>query len=249
MFRSKPKLPVTTEQQAWLDQSFQFLIELFGVAWLRGAPLVLPNREFFPREWEPTEDWALFAFDRVRELMHVPAGRAELIFLDDPVAELRKSGMYVKQERHAAGTYREIQTGDATPLAEIAIKYSLVNEPDQMVAVMAHEMAHVLLLGGGKIKRDLDRMEPLTDLMTVFSGFGILNANTSHIHRSGPRGWSVSSGGYLTEREYAYSLALFAWARRETAPAWDKELTKNVRTFMRETLAHFRVSKRDFEGQ
>lgn len=246
MFRPRPKLPVTAEQQEWLERSFQLLTDLFGSDWTQQAPLVLPNKEFFPREFEPTQDWAEFAFHRARELMKIPADRVALVFLEDPVADLRRSGLYLKSPRDAAGTYREVQTEGATPLAEVSIRSSLINEPDRMVAVMAHELAHVLLLGGGKIKRDMERMEPLTDLMTVFSGFGILNANISHIHKSGLHGWSVSSTGYMSEREYAYALALFAWTRGETSPVWDRELTKNVRTFMRATLAWFKYSERPF---
>jgi len=112
-----------------------------------------------------------------------------------------------------------------------------------MVAVMSHELAHVLLLGGGKISRDHERMEPLTDLMTVFSGFGIFTANAAFVHTSGTRGWQVSRKGYLSEKEFGYALALFALRRGETKPAWTKELRKNVRVAMESTLAQLRSNK------
>ena len=109
---------------------------------------------------------------------------------------------------------------------------------------MAHELAHVLLLGDNKISQEMKRMESLTDLMTVFCGFGIFNANAAHVHKSGVRGWSTSSHGYLSQREYGYSLAVFAWKRGETDPPWAPELTKSVRVFMRATLSCFKASKR-----
>jgi len=110
-----------------------------------------------------------------------------------------------------------------------------------MVATMSHELAHVLLLGDKRISREMDRMEPLTDLMTVFSGFGVFTSNAAHVH-----GYSgaQSALGYLSQREFGYGLAVFARERDEPNPSWARELTKNVRIFMRDSLAHFRATKR-----
>lgn len=148
----------------------------------------------------------------------------------------------------SAGTYKELSVAelesgdgpvgaaisDRKKRALISIKDSLVtHEPEVMVAVMAHELAHVLLLGDGKISRDLDRMEPLTDLMTVFCGFGVLSANAAHIYDRGRQ----ARHGYLSQREYGYALAVWSTERGEKKPQWERELTKNVRVFLRMSLA------------
>ncbi len=85
MFGRKPKLPVTQEQQEWIENSFQFLIELFGVDWVRNAPLVLPKEQFFPKKYEPTEDWAAFAFGCVCDLMKVSRPRVEFAVYRRPL--------------------------------------------------------------------------------------------------------------------------------------------------------------------
>ncbi len=244
MFRSRARLPVSPEQQEWIEESFKLLIRLFGEDWVKNAPLVLPNKQFFNREWVNTEDWARYAFGTVCELMQVQRGRIDLHFQRDGWEELRQAGLPVGWTRGAAGLYRQIPEAEGPSSAEITIKHSLINEPESMVATMSHELAHVLLLGDGKIDRDMERMEPLTDLMTVFSGFGIFTANSAHVHRSNSRGWHVSNKGYLNQREYGYAMAVWAWQRGEQAPSWKNELTKNVRTFMSETLAHFKSTKR-----
>ncbi len=105
-----------------------------------------------------------------------------------------------------------------------------------MVAVMAHELAHVLLLGDNKISRDIEKMEPLTDLMTVFCGFGVFSSNAAYTRSVDHSGWMESSHGYLTQRDYGFALAVFAWIRNEKDPIWRRELTKNVRVFMGDSL-------------
>ena len=77
--------------------------------------------------------------------------------------------------------------------------------------------------------------------MTVFSGFGVFTANSAHIYYSGGM---QSALGYLSQREFAYCLAVFAWRRGEANPAWAKELTSNVRIFMRDSLAYFKATGR-----
>jgi len=248
MFARRPKLPVTPDQQEWIEISFVLLTELFGAEWIREAPLVLPAEKFFPMKWAPTEAWANFAFDRVCELMRVQRERVELTFVEDSEAalreSLRKSGINLGSLAGVAGTYRKVDVEDGASLAQIQIKSSLFDKPETMVATMAHEVAHVLLLGDGRIPRELERMEPLTDLMTVFSGFGILSANSAFVHKSGSGGWSVSRSGYLSPREYGYSLAVFAWTRGEHNLSWEKELTIHVRPFLRDSLAYFKSSGR-----
>ena len=244
MFSRKPQLPVSPEQQEWIEKSFVFLTELFGEEWIRNAPLVLPSEKFFPKKWEATEAWASFAFDRVCELMKVHRERVELHFVPAQWVKLPQTSVQVGPMADAAGLYREVGNHESQKKAQIVIKGSKFGEPERMVAVMSHELAHVLLLGDGKIERDFERMEPLTDLMTVFSGFGVFTANAAHVHKSSSRGWSVSRTGYLSPREFGYALAVFAWIRGEHKPTWDKDLSRNVRTFMGEALAHFKASKR-----
>lgn len=244
VFRRRLQLPVTPEQQSWLEDSFALLTALFGAEKVKNAPLVLPSEVFFPRKWVPTEEWASFAFERVCEIMNVDIERVELVFELDSWHETRRLGTYLGRTSGAAGTYRHLVTEEGPSRAAISIKSSLFSEPETMIAVMAHELCHVLLLGDNKIRRDMERMEPLTDLMTVFCGFGVFSANSAHVRKVDSSGWMESAHGYLTQREFGYALALFAWTRGEVDADWRKELTKNVNVFMRDTLSMFRASTR-----
>ena len=56
---------------------------------------------------------------------------------------------------------------------KIAINESQFKNPTKLVATIAHELGHVILLGGGKVSPENDGHEYLTDLLTVFYGLGI----------------------------------------------------------------------------
>jgi tetratricopeptide (TPR) repeat protein len=90
------------------------------------------------------------------------------------------------------------------------------------------------LLGNGRISREADDLEPLTDLATVYFGMGIFVANASlrdrNYHVGNWEVWSVSRQGYLTAPILAYALALFAWLRQEAQPDWARYLRLDVRS-------------------
>jgi hypothetical protein len=95
-----------------------------------------------------------------------------------------------------------------------------------MVATLAHELAHVKLLGENRIE---DNDEKLTDLTVLIFGFGIFNANAAFqtFRTSNSSGWR--SLGYLSQMEWGYALALLARARMENSPGWVEHLCINVK--------------------
>jgi len=78
---------------------------------------------------------------------------------------------------------------------------------------MAHELGHAILLGGGLMNPKTPDHEPMTDLLTVFLGLGIFNANSAarFQQRQEERrySWSMQRLGYLPEEVYGYALAKF----------------------------------------
>ena len=106
-----------------------------------------------------------------------------------------------------------------------------------LVATAAHELCHVHLLGDGRVPRDEEDHEPLTDLLTVCLGLGIFGANAAVRDSTWAdgrmHGWSVSRAGYLQQPTWAYALALFAHYRDERRAAWAKHLRTDVRSAYR----------------
>jgi hypothetical protein len=105
------------------------------------------------------------------------------------------------------------------------------------VATLAHELGHVILLRPGLVDRDEEDMEPLNDLLTVYLGFGVFNANAVFQFRqytnNETQGWSVRRLGYLSEQLFGYALARFAFERKERKPDWAKHLTTNISTYFK----------------
>ncbi len=109
---------------------------------------------------------------------------------------------------------------------EISMVRTLLDEPEDMVAVLAHETAHIKLLGEDRIA---ENNEPLTDLTTIFFELGVFNANSAFKTFADNKYWGWSQSGYLSQMAWGYALALFAYVRQEEAPAWASHLCKNVK--------------------
>ncbi|MGO8672922.1 MAG: hypothetical protein ACLQVD_16370 [Capsulimonadaceae bacterium] len=261
MFGFTPKLPVPDSTRIWVDSAIEELSGIFGREALERCPIVLAGPEFFPREWEPTCEWAEFAFDRVCALMGCDRHRIDLVFVhaDDDVGDALGDSLpeWQQSRRGAAGMYSEgslVKSGsaadvfvqeqvrvepgsdDAGARAVVSIDSANLTEPAILIATMAHEVAHVLLLGDRRIDRDRSDMEPLTDLAAVCKGFGVFLANSAmQFHQWNDDrkfGWSVKRLGYLDEETYGYALAVLAQRRGERNPAWIKGLRLNVKTYM-----------------
>ena len=99
---------------------------------------------------------------------------------------------------------------------KVIITYNpnVTSNPTQMVATFAHELSHYLTScaqepppGGW------DNWEFATDIGATFLGFGIFQANSvfnfTQYQDAGTHGWKTSGGGYLSEAEHSYSLAIF----------------------------------------
>src|SRR5262249_49906588 len=127
---------------------------------------------------------------------------------------------YSGETSGAGGLYHH--DPDARP--HISVNEVQLKDPMALVAVLAHELGHIILLRPGLIDRDDPDMEPLNDLLTVFLSFGIFTANSAfrfeqHSDNTS-QGWSVRRLGYLSEEQFGYALARFAFERGEGKPAW-----------------------------
>jgi len=108
---------------------------------------------------------------------------------------------------------------------------------------MAHELGHVILLGGNLLDPQTPDHEPMTDLLTVFLGLGIFTANSAarflQYQNDTHYGWSMKRLGYLPEEVYGYALAKFASERGDDAK-WVRHLSTNVRTYYKRSQAYLR---------
>jgi hypothetical protein len=142
----------------------------------------------------------------------------------------------------AAGVYSGAGRGGRQV---ITLDRSNAAEPARLIAVIAHELGHVRLLGERRIASDREDQEPLTDLLSVYLGMGIFAANAAFDFSQtglylGRQGWRAQRLGYLTEQMFGYGLAWYAVLRGEADPPWAKYLDTNPRVYMKHGIRYLR---------
>jgi hypothetical protein len=235
---TKPKLPVTPEQRQWVDDSFLRLASILGADRMLEANVILPTAQYFPDRYDSSETSLQHLFARVADAMQVdPASIDVTLFtsVDELSGDLLpfNSG----SSSGAGGLY--FHNPEVRP--HISIQESKLKDPMSLVAVLAHELGHIILLRPGLVQRDEPDMEPLNDLLTVFLGLGIFTANSAfqfkQFTNNEKQGWSTQRLGYLSEELFGYALARFAFVRREGKPSWASHLASNIAPYQKRSLA------------
>jgi hypothetical protein len=224
-----PRSPVSEIEQAWIEDSFAWLVAEFGEDAVR-RPIAEPTREHFPigdLTGEPGVHRTMYLVG-TRMGVHLPQVELEYI-AGRPEGRRRWQHAY----RGPAGHYHEV---DGTSV--ITVYGDQTPDPTTLVATLAHELGHVRLLGEGRIADDRRDGEPLTDLLTVVLGLGIFTANAAFDFTADDRGWQSQRLGYMTEQMYGYALARYTLHRGEPDPRWARHLDTNPRAYMRQALRY-----------
>jgi hypothetical protein len=245
MFGIKPRCPVVEREREWIESSMNWFRGQFGDgAMLR--PVILPTDDYFPGTYTGTDDEVRAVVRRVSGYMGVDPDSVAVEFYRESTPGL--VGLLQAEQRGTGGHY---VVRDGRPV--IGIEDAMAARPTALVATVAHELGHHLLLGANRIAPDRKDGEPLTDLLTVYFGLGIFGANAAlEFSRTyGPNrdylasarpvvrtGWRASRLGYLTEPMFGYALARYAWLRGEEHPAWMSYVDGNPRETMRKGLRY-----------
>ncbi len=223
-----PACPAETAEKAWVERRLRWLADRLGHDRMRGAPAVTPTDAFFPDPYRPDEAGARACLDRVCGYMGVDHRLLILTVLPD------------EEMPGAAGLY---ERRGPRGRARVWVAASQLADPASLLATLAHEVAHEVLLGGGVLTADVPDHEPLTDLATVFLGLGVFPANAtlreSHWNYGGTySGWSIGRQGYLSAVAFGYALAVWAYVRGEADPAWAAHLRPDARGAVRKGLRY-----------
>jgi hypothetical protein len=213
-------LPIDSDTRRWIDYRTSWIIDQFGMDRIRNGIVVLPDSELVNNYYPPSESSLSELFEAVCNQLAIESGTVDLkIFQERPP---------VFGETTALGLYEMIDGRHC-----VSIEESLLHTPQELIAVLAHELCHVLLLGHNRITADEHDHEPLTDLLTVYLGFGIFTSNSVIYQESFRDGnqysWSMGRRGYLTMPMYGYAWALFASIRNDNGGLWKPHLRLDVR--------------------
>jgi len=147
----------------------------------------------------------------------------------------------------------------------ISLDQRETSDPRHLTAIAVHELCHLRLLGEGRISSSRPDGERLTDLLTVYFGFGIFATNAAMRFARAERGFTVVTRGllddrtmnaathnagyhrlgYLSSAEFGYALACYCWVRGEAEPpSWARYVNPGPRVHMEQGLAYLRRTSR-----
>jgi hypothetical protein len=242
MFGFSGKLPVTEEQRLWTNMGFERLAQMLGQEKLLEATTILPDDKFFPDRYDGSHDGVIAMAERVARYMGIARNSFVVeIYAENEQAWRELIPVWSGETTDAAGFYFH-EPHDGRYL--VGVHGDQLEDPLCLVATLAHELAHVLLLGGGLLDRNQEDMEPLTDLATVFLGMGFFTASAAFQFRqwtdNSRQGWSTKRTGYLSEQLWGYALAYFTYKRSEDKPTWAGMLPRNIRAYFKQSSAWLR---------
>ena len=203
MFGFEPRLPITEEQRLWVNEGFQRLDKLLGRQRMLESRAIEPTAKDFPDYYDNTPFAVEQLFARVCSYMRVDRNVVELEIFPDETEELRRilPSWTSGGEAQAAGLYlhgHEREQTEGAPML-IAIRSTMIKDPMFLVATIAHELGHAILLGRRLMSPLTPDHEPITDLLTVYLGMGIFNGNSAARFRQfqdeGRIGWSTQRLG------------------------------------------------------
>jgi hypothetical protein len=224
-FWSKVSCPVDLQYEAWTYLRTRWLVDQLGSERLLAQTQVLPTDARFEgvvRDGVLDPQAALMV---VSDVMGVTAQDVGLVIRPD--VEIDALGRYVPG-----------------PRPEIWLAESHLSDVHGVIATLAHELAHHLLLGSRYLTEEEYDHEYLTDLVTAYLGFGVFAANCTVREQSRTFGrfhwWQTKKQGYLPARVYGWVLSLVSYLVGANGDSFADYLRLDAQTPYRQGMKYLR---------
>lgn len=228
-------LPSEAEQEELLS-ALAAIISARGATGFLTAPIVIPHRRFLPDAWNGD-------FASVQVLLRRLMLYAGLDLGADLHVYDRDKAIYHHED--AIAWFAGIEKGRC----RFGVDVDQLEDPQILIAALCHEIAHAYREHYRLRQDDRDREERLTDLTTVYLGFGILNANASDRflqsgYMEGNMAFTETSftcAGYLSAQAMSFLLAAQIVARdlpQSRRKALARELETNQAEYLNRAIRH-----------
>ncbi len=232
-FFSRKTLPITKDEQHWIDYSLIWLMQQFGTSPFLNEETLTPLSEPYVNRLNSTSDLAEALLKLVCDRMGVDVYDIELIPQEVEDDSFTFAGAGFQSSSGAAGLFQFITYNHF----RISYDTRLLNSPASLLTVLAHEVGHVILLRDGSMSGTEEDHELMTDLIALYYGFGIFAANSMLQESHSSSGWSSKRVGYLSMPMYSYALASLSRMKNGgTLPEWQQHLRLNARTWFKRSL-------------
>lgn len=204
------ELPTPLERE-WLWAALQTLVDARGEDTFLTAPILLPTDACFPDRWTPDEHG-------VARLAKRLLGYAGLGHLDVDVelfteqTQVREVGLDGRPSATSHAGAAAWFAGIRNNVCVFGAEADKLDDALGLVGAMAHEIGHAFRRSHRLEHRDRALEEKLTDVTTVYLGFGVLTTAaaarfiTKH-HDNLGSSYAHAKQGYLAAHEMAFLLA------------------------------------------
>jgi hypothetical protein len=236
--------PLDQESMEWIKEAIDWLVYEFGIE-SKNIPLFKPNKETFNIKFDGSEKSGFNTVSFLASKMGLDPHKIKLSFFDESYQELGNG--IITQSANENDTSVGLYLGkNKDGKFEIALERTQLNQHENMVSTLAHEISHILLIGQ---KRTIKNDEFLTDLVPIIFGFGIFSANSAFRFNQGNDRWSLSRQGYLNQEMWGFALA-YAYAHKEENEQNDIEdyLSISVAEYYDRSRIYLKSEKADNNG-
>ena len=243
LFGFSDRRPLLDETYAgWIFDVYAWALRNFDPVMFRDETfLVTPSNHHFPGRANSPEEMANLIFDRVVAYAGMEHWPLKLLApsscLLEPAAEVRV----------VAGARGSRAVAADTSTASLTLSYDpdYLNNPEAMIAVFAHTLAHYLGTSATEPPPGgAENWPHVTEILAVFLGFGLMFANTALVL---PRGGCcggpvVRRQAYVSQHDITYALAIFAALKGLPQKTVLEHLKKSLR-------GHFKQALREVKGK
>ena len=244
MLFGAPKPTVTSEDKEWVEEAFLWFESQYSREYLKNLRIIEPTKEFFPLDFKGTEENADELARMICDCMQIKNVRIDLHYFSDKPLELaegivttQSDAGYKQESNNTLGTYLE----EGHKHYSIGIELELLKDPVNLIATLAHELSHLILLGEGRLE---ENNEELTDLNCIALGFGIFTCNSifsfAQWQGTSHQGWQAQRRGYIPEQVATYGLALLANYQNTERIDWIKYLNPSPKKMVEKNLKYLR---------
>ena len=235
--------PLLDETYAgWMFDVYAWALRNFDPVMFRNeSVLVTPTNQHFPGTANSPDEMAHLIFDRVVAYAGMAHWPLKLLPPDSCVLEP------ATEVRVIAGARGSRAVAAETSSARLTLSYdpSHLNNPEAMIAVFAHTLAHYLGTSASEPPPGgAENWPHVTEILAVFLGFGLMFANTALVL---PRGGCcggpvVRRQAYVSQHDITYALAIFSVLKGLPKQDVLAHLKKSLR-------GHFKQALREIKGK
>jgi hypothetical protein len=207
----------TPEDQQWVIRNLARLIRTRGPAWFLESPLIEPSDEYFPDPWQPDVEGARSMLRRILAFAGLGTLEVDLVVEEEEADFLVDSGLERKSNSHGTAAWF---AGIRGQTCLFGVHEKGLRNAEELAGTLCHEVAHAYRRRHG-LEVEGREEEWLTDLTSVFLGFGVFVCNNAYRFRTREHiegskvmyGWSAQRIGYLPLELLCFALAAQVVAR------------------------------------